>query len=319
MSMETLIMSAVYRPHIAMALGLALLVGVSGCGRPTAAGHARTEPPRDPTAAVFDPAKPVRTAVIGGMVMTGLWDRIAHMYREESGQQVVVIVSGERPILAKALRAGDVDLLTMHSGDITTDLVADGYGVNMRPWTRNDLVILGVSQDPARVRGLNDGAEAFRRIANTRSNWVDSLSIGPREMAQGLWRSAGVTPVGDWVLKDGKGSEHGVLEFAAEHHAYVITGRMPVVFGKLSAPGMEVLVQGDPHMRRPYIVMEANPLYFPGTNAAGARRLAAFLLSERVQTFLRTDPSNQKDGVPFFYPVWAPPAAAPAAAAPTRS
>ncbi len=31
------------------------------------------------------------------------------------------------------MRAGKVDLLTMHSGDITTDLVADGYGVNHAP------------------------------------------------------------------------------------------------------------------------------------------------------------------------------------------
>jgi tungstate transport system substrate-binding protein len=37
---------------------------------------------------------------------------------------------------------------------------------------------------------------------------------------------------------------------------------------------MEVLVQGDPEMRRPYVVIEANAKKFPQANAAGARALA---------------------------------------------
>jgi tungstate transport system substrate-binding protein len=304
---ETPSLSSLRHTGIVTALALCAGLGLSSCGqRSDATAHAGERPSQDAAGPEFDPSRPVRTAVIGGMVMTGLWDHIARMYHEETGQQVVVIVSGQRPLLAQALRVGEVDLLTMHSGDITTDLVADGYGVGMRPWTRNDLVILGPTQDRARVRGLKDGVEAFRRIAGTQSNWVDSMSIGPREMAHALWSEAGVQPVGDWVLKDAKGTERGVLEFAAENSAYVITGRMPVEFGKLSSEGMEILVQGDLRMRRPYIVMEANPVRLPGTNVAGARRLAAFLLSERVQTFLASDPSNQKDGVPFFYPVWSP-------------
>lgn len=297
-------MQSVRRLALLGPLALAVGLGLGGC-RP-APSTAGTAAQNSPTPETDDVSRPVRTAVIGGMTMTGLWDRISRMYQEDTGQTVVVVVTGQRPILAEALRAGDVDLLTMHSGDITTDLVADGYGVNMRPWTRNDLVIIGPREDPARVRGLKDGVEAVRRIGYTQSTWVDSFSIGPREMAHALWRAARVDPVGDWVLKDAKATESGVVQFAAENHAYVITGRMPILFGKLGAEGMEILVHGDPRMRRPYIVMEANPLRLPKTNAAGARRLAAFLLSERVQTFLATDPSNQRDGVPLFYPVWRP-------------
>ena len=61
------------------------------------------------------------------------------MFEAQTGYKVEVVVTGPRPDLDAAMRAGKVDLLTMHSGDITTDLVADGYGVNMRPWTRNEL------------------------------------------------------------------------------------------------------------------------------------------------------------------------------------
>src|SRR5579872_6681846 len=106
----------------------------------------------------------VRCAVIGGMTMTGLWPEISKMFEAQTGYHVEVIATGERPILDKAIRAGKVDLLTMHSGDITTDIVADGIGVNMQPWTRNELVVVGPTNDPAGIRGMTNGAEALEKI-----------------------------------------------------------------------------------------------------------------------------------------------------------
>lgn len=252
----------------------------------------------------LDVSRPVRTAVIGGMIMTGLWEEISRLYYEETGQKVVVMIAGQRPQLADALREGNVDLLTMHSGDITSNLVAEGYGIRMRPWTQNDLVIMGPASDPASIRGLTSGKDAFRRIANTQSNWIDTHSMGPREVAHALWRAARVTPVGDWVLKDEATNHKAILAFARAHQAYVVTGRMPVVFGKIPSEGMDILVQNDPAMRRPYMVMEANPKRFPQANSPGARHLSDFLFSDRVQDYLATAPSNQQDGVPFFHPVW---------------
>jgi tungstate transport system substrate-binding protein len=246
----------------------------------------------------------VRVAVIGGMTMTGMWQQVSQMFEKETGCRVELVATGQREKLAQVLHQGKVDLLTMHSGDITTNLVADGYGVNMRPWTRNELVIVGPSSDPAGIRGLNDGSEAFRRIAAHRANFVDFDDIGSREVCHGLWKKAGVQPRGDWVLKDDTQNHLDILKFAARHNAYVVVGRMPVLFGKMhKAQGMEILVKNDPAMRRPYIVMEANPKRFPKANVRGARRLSDFLLSAQVQEFLAKSPSNQRGGVPLFYPL----------------
>src|SRR5215469_14405410 len=107
----------------------------------------------------------VRCAVIGGMTMTGLWQEIAKMFEAQSGYKVETVVTGQRPELDAAMRAGKVDLLTMHSGDITTDLVADGFGVKMRPWTRNEMCIVGPPEDPAQIRGMTNGAAALGKIA----------------------------------------------------------------------------------------------------------------------------------------------------------
>ena len=246
----------------------------------------------------------VRCAVIGGMTMTGMWQEISRMFEAQTGYHVEVVVTGERPLLDKAIRAGKVDLLTMHSGDITTDIVADGIGVNMQPWTRNELVIVGPTNDPAGIRGMTNGPEALKKIAAARVNFVDFQGIGSRELTHTLWRLAGVEPKGDWLLKDDTAiSKWNVLQFCRAHNACVVVGYIPALTGKMANEGMEILVKGDPIMRRPYIVMEANLKKFPEANFAGAKALEAFLLSPKVQDFLRTFGRDGTGNHPLFFPV----------------
>ena len=61
----------------------------------------------------------------------------------------------------------------MHSSDKTTDLVADGFGVNLRPWARNEHTIVGPASDPAGIRGMKDGADALKKIAEAHAPFVD--------------------------------------------------------------------------------------------------------------------------------------------------
>jgi tungstate transport system substrate-binding protein len=251
-------------------------------------------------------ARVVRCAVIGGMTMTGLWPEVARMFEEQTGYKVKVIATGERPILDKAIREGKVDLLTMHSGDITTDIVADGVGVRMRPWTRNELVIVGPSSDPAHIRGLTNGVEAFRRIAAVQAHYVDFQGIGSREMTHTLWRLAGGQPKGEWVLRDDTVSKWNILQFCRTNQAYVVVGYIPAMTGKMANEGMEILVKGDPMMRRPYIVMEANPKKFRDANYAGAQALSDFLLSDKVQKFLLRFGHDTAAQRPLFFPVATP-------------
>jgi tungstate transport system substrate-binding protein len=237
------------------------------------------------------------------MTMTGLWQEIAKQFEAESGYRIQIAATGPRPTLDAAMRAGKVDLLTMHSGDITTDLVADGFGINMRPWTRNELCILGPADDPAHVRGMTNGPAALRKIAESRWHFVDFQGIGSRELAHNLWRLAGVEPKGFWVIRDDTLSKFNILQFARTNEAYVVVGYIPAKMGKMPATGMEVLVKGDPVMRRPFIVMEANPKRFPEANHAGARALSDFLLSAKVQSFLLEFRAPSSGPGPLFYPV----------------
>lgn len=269
-------------------LVLSLQLLLTACNR-------STETPAD--------ARVVRCAVIGGMTMTELWPEIARRFEADTGCKAEVVVTGPRPELDKALREGTVDLLTMHSGDVTTDLVADGFGVNMRPWTRNELCIVGPPDDPAGVRGMTNGAAALRKIADAKERFVDFQGIGSRELVHNLWRLAGVEPKGDWVIRDDTVSKWNILQFARSNHAYVVVGYIPAQTGKMFAEGMEILVKGDPVMRRPYIVMEVNPKRFPTANHAGAKALSDFLLSPKTQHFLLEFGTQTNGPGPLFFPV----------------
>jgi tungstate transport system substrate-binding protein len=213
------------------------------------------------------------------------------------------VATGPRPDLDKVMRAGKVDLLTMHSGDITTDLVADGYGVDMRPWTRNELCILGPLDDPAHIRGLTNGAEALQKIADAKARFVDFQGIGSRELVHTLWRLSGREPKGDWVIRDDTIDKFNILQFTRTNDAYVVVGYIPAETGKMPAAGMEILVKGDPVMRRPFIVMETNPKKFPDVNYTGARALSDFLLSPKVQNFLLEFGKWTNGPGPLFFPV----------------
>jgi tungstate transport system substrate-binding protein len=252
----------------------------------------------------YTASKPVRVAVIGGMTMTPLWGEIQDRFEEETGISVEVIVTGEKPVLANAMREGRVDFLTMHSSDTTTNLVADGWARDLRPWAKNDLVIVGPADDPAGISGMRDGVAAVRKIAETQSNWLDFLSNGPRETAHTLFSRAGVPMIGPWVLKYEHTETKSILHYVASRNAYMIVGRMPVLFRKMDPdPGVKIMVEGDPGMRRPYMAMVANPDRFPSANFEGATKLSDFLLSDRIQNFLASYDGGIGDGVPIFIPV----------------
>jgi tungstate transport system substrate-binding protein len=83
----------------------------------------------------------------------------------------------------------------------------------------------------------------------------------------------------------------------------VVVGNIPAQTGKMPAEGMEILVKGDPVMRRPFIVMETNPKKFPQANYPGARALSDFLLSARLQHFLLGFGRATNGPGPLFFPV----------------
>lgn len=252
-------------------------------------------------------SKPViRVAVIGGMTMTGFWQELAAKFEADTGWKTQLVITGPKTVISEPFKRGEVDVLTMHSSDQTTDLVANGFGTNLRPWARNEHTIVGPPSDPAGIRGMKDGAEALKKIAASHAPFVDFYGPGSRELTHKLWQRAELKPEGDWVIKDESGSPQEIVAFAEKKRAYVVVGRIPVTNGKMALGSMEVLVQGDPEMRRPYVVIEANAAKFPKTNSAGARALTDWLVGEQGQGFILDYGRKCPGGIPLYYPVSVP-------------
>src|SRR5437899_3812104 len=80
----------------------------------------------------------IRVGVIGGMMRSGLWPELAHRFEMENGYRVEVALSGNRDLLADAFVAGELDVVAIHAAEAASNLVAYGYGKNMRTWTGNE-------------------------------------------------------------------------------------------------------------------------------------------------------------------------------------
>lgn len=245
---------------------------------------------------------PVKVAIIGGMTLGGMWQELSEKFTKETGWPVELVTTGPKAVLSEAFKAGNCDLLTMHASDEATELVANGFGIDMKPWARNEHCIMGPPSDPAHIRGLKEGATALKKIAESKSPFVDFMGPGSREVSHRLWTAAGVEPKGDWVLKDESPLPQSVVEYAASKGAYVIVGRIPILKGKIPSNGMEVMVQGDPNMRRPYVVMKADPKRFPKSNQEGAKALFEWMTGDPGQAFLKAYQISKPDALPLFFP-----------------
>lgn len=246
----------------------------------------------------------VRCAVIGGMMTTGFWPELARRFEQESGDKVEVVVSGPKRMLAPSMERGEADLITMHASDTIVNLVADGHAMDAEPWARNDHIIVGPKADPASVRGMADAGEAMRKILAAKAPFVVHRGNGANEVLQGLMSDAKLSLDEATTLRlPDADNQENVLELASAKGAYSLVGRIPFKIGKMKGPGMEVMVEGDPRLRRPYLVAISNPKRWPGTHHAGARRLSAFMRSPKTQAWIAEYGREKFGGNPPFSPV----------------
>jgi tungstate transport system substrate-binding protein len=252
-----------------------------------------------------DGRRQIRVAVIGGMVETGFWQAVASRFEDSVGKRykIELVAMGPKPYLDGAFRKGQADLVTMHACDTILNLVADGYAVDPQPWLKNDLVIVGPKDDPAKIRGCGSAAEAFAKIVASGSPFVVHSSLGAQDVMREVLESAKINMPSDHLTMLFTDRAREVLKVAAEKHAYTLVGRIPFLNGKLPNAGLELMVRGDPQLRRPYVVATADPRRFPEANVEGAKLLAAFLRQSETQKWIGGFRVSQIDDQPLFFPI----------------
>jgi len=149
------------------------------------------------------------------------------------------------------------------------------------------MAILGPPADPAKIRGLTDAAEAFRRIAETKSPFLMNNGAGGKYLEDILWTSAGVREKGAWYL-DLKSHGRQAAQDASKKAAYVLWGLPPFLRLKRQEPiSLEPLVVGDPIFQRIMVSIVVNPKKVAGVNEEGAKAFEEFLLAPATQARIR--------------------------------
>ena len=89
------------------------------------------------------------------------------MIKADTGITAHVVAVGTGAAIKNAMNC-DGDVLLVHSRSREDQFVADGFSMRRYDVMYNDFVLIGPAHDPAGVRGLNDVAGAFARIASER-------------------------------------------------------------------------------------------------------------------------------------------------------
>ena len=103
--------------------------------------------------AVYAQPKTIILATTTSTQDSGLLDVLLPIFEKKTGYFVKTIAVGSGQAMAMGQK-GEADVLLVHSPDAEKKFVAEGYGINRRLIMHNDFIIVGPSEDPAKIKGV---------------------------------------------------------------------------------------------------------------------------------------------------------------------
>lgn len=227
---------------------------------------------------------PLRLATTTSTDNSGLLNYLLPAFTRDTGYPVHVIAVGT----GKALRLGrdgDVDVVLVHAPGAEKEFVEGGFGVKRHPVMYNDFVVIGDPADPAGIKGSASVKEAFEKIQSGGQLFVSrGDDSGTHKKEKNIWKSAGITPQGEWYREAGQGMGK-VIQMANELRAYTLTDRGTWLSYR-SKVDMEVLYEGDPLLFNPYGIIAVSPQRYPDINNKAANALIDWMTSARGQQMI---------------------------------
>jgi tungstate transport system substrate-binding protein len=231
---------------------------------------------------------------------SGLFSYILPLFEKKTGIKVKVVARGTGAAIEMGKR-GDADVAFVHAREQELKAVEEGYFVNRHDVMYNDFVIIGPSDDPAKIKGMKSALEAFKKIAGS-STFIsrgDNSGTNTKEMA--IWKKAGIDPKGQkWYLEVGQGMEK-TQRIADEKRAYTLTDRGTWLATKdKDRLAMGIVLEGDPTLFNQYGVMAVNPAKYAHVKYKEAMEFINWLISRQGQEAIAS--FKDKNGNPLFIP-----------------
>ena len=231
---------------------------------------------------------------------SGLFEYILPMFAKKTGIEARVVAVGTGQALKNA-ENGDGDVVLVHSKPDEEKFVADGWVVKRHDVMYNDFIIVGPAADPAKIAGLKDAAEGFKKIAATEAPFASRADdSGTNKAELKLWRDAGIDPKpasGKWYLETGSGMG-ATLNTAVGKGAYALTDR-GTWLSFANQGDFKVLVEGDPKLFNQYGVILVNPAKHPKVKAKEGQAFIDWLIGPEGQAAIA---SYKIDGEQLFFP-----------------
>jgi len=231
---------------------------------------------------------------------TGLLDVLIPVFEKKTGYFVKTIAVGSGQAMTMGQK-GEADVLLVHSPAAEEKFVAEGYGINRRLVMHNDFIIVGPSEDSAKIKGLKSSSEAFKKIASGKALFLSrGDNSGTHAKEKEIWKTAGINPEGEkWDQQTGLGMGQ-TLSVAAEKKGYTLADRGTYLALKKNL-GLDILVEGDAILLNIYHVIEVNPAKWPKVNVPAGKAFADFMVSKETQDIVKTF-GVEKYGSPLFFP-----------------
>ena len=231
---------------------------------------------------------------------SGLLDVLLPIFEKKTGYFVKTIAVGSGQAMAMGQK-GEADVLLVHSPAAEKKFVTEGYGINRRIIMHNDFIIVGPSEDSAKIKGMRSASESFKKIASAKALFLSRADkSGTHVKEMDIWKAAGINPESEkWYQQTGLGMGQ-TLSVAAEKKGYTLADRGTYLALKKNL-GLDILVEGDAILLNIYHVIEVNPSKWPKVNAAGAKAFADFMVSKEIQDIIKTF-GVDKYGSPLFFP-----------------
>jgi tungstate transport system substrate-binding protein len=230
---------------------------------------------------------------------SGLLDVLVPEFKKDTGYTLKVIAVGSGQAMDMGAK-GDVDVLLVHSRAAEDKLVADGFGVNRKDVMHNDFILIGPTNDPAKIKGETDTVKALTKISQAQAIFLsrgDKSGTNTKELD--LWKKAGITPAGDWYKNVGKGMGD-TFRMADEMKGYTLIDRATYLALK-DKYKLEIMVEKDTPLLNPYGVIAVNQAKFPNVDYEGAMKFVDWITSEKIQKMI-AEFGKDKYGQSLFIP-----------------
>lgn len=233
---------------------------------------------------------------------SGLLDVLVPIFQAQTGYIVQTVAVGTGAALAMA-EQGNADVLLVHAPAAELELMQGGFGKDRMLIMHNDFVVVGPTEDPAGINGLESAANAFTEIAASGEPFIsrgDDSGTNKKEL--NLWAETALDPNTNnppWYVESGQGMG-ATLIIASEKQAYTLTDRATYLANQAYLD-LEILVEGDPVLLNIYHVITVNPDRWPGTNYAGALAFARFITDPEAQIIIGMFGLDEF-GQPLFFP-----------------